>query len=129
MLSAEVMAPLRRAAQAASDRKAFRLVGLDVSELTSYTDSLLICSAASERQVGAIVRAVAETLREDGRRPLHVEGGPRSDWVLMDYGDFVVHVFTEEKRSYYGLDSLWGDAERLEPSSLGVSAGRGSGPE
>ena len=127
MLSADTMEPLRHAARAASDRKAFHLVGLDVSELTSYTDSLLICSAASERQVGAIVKAVSEALREDGRRPLHVEGGPRSDWVLMDYGDFVVHVFTEEKRSYYGLDSLWGDAERLEPSSLGVA--RGPEPE
>ncbi len=126
MLSPETLAPLRHAAQAASDRKAFHMVGLDVSGLTSYTDSLLICSAASERQVGAIVKAVSETLRIQGRKPLHVEGGAHSDWVLMDYGDFVVHVFTEEKRSYYGLDSLWGDAERLEPASLGVTEGRGS---
>ncbi len=126
MLSADTLAPLRVAAQAALDRKAFHLVALEVSELTSYTDSFLLCSAASDRQVGAIADAVEERLRASGRRPLHVEGAPRSDWMLLDYGDFIVHVFTEDKRSYYGLDSLWGDAERLDQSSLGIEPRRGA---
>jgi ribosome-associated protein len=129
MLAPETLAELRLAARAASDRKAFHLVGLEVGDLTSYTDSLLICSAASERQVGAIVKAVSETLRANGRRPLHVEGAPRSDWVLIDYGDLVVHVFTEEKRAYYALDSLWGDAPRLEAESLGIARRGGAGAE
>ena len=120
MLVADTLESLRLAARAAADKKAFQLVGLDVAELTSYTDSFLLCSAASDRQVGAIVEEVVRRLRENDRRPLHVEGAPRSDWVLLDYGDFIVHVFTEEKRGYYALDSLWGDASRLDDSSLGI---------
>lgn len=127
MLSPDTLGPLKIAAQAAHDKKAFHLVGLEVSDLTSYTDSFLVCSAASERQVGAIVDEVEQRLRASGRRPLHVEGVPRSDWVLLDYGDFIVHVFTEEKRSYYALDSLWGDADRLDDETLGIANGGSSG--
>jgi ribosome-associated protein len=64
---------------------------------------------------------VQRRVRDVGRRPLHVEGEKNSDWVLLDYGDFVVHVFTEERRSYYGLDGLWGDAPRLAAEDLGVA--------
>jgi ribosome-associated protein len=112
--------PLRTAARAAADKKAFQIVGLEVSELTSYTDSLLICSGASDRQVLAIADEVQLQLKEAGRRPLHVEGQRRSDWVLLDYGDFVIHVFTEERRSYYGLDGLWGDAPKVDADALGI---------
>ena len=111
---------LRTAARAAADKKAFQIVGLEVSDLTSYTDSLLICSAASDRQVAAIADEVLQQLKAVGKRPLHVEGERRADWVLLDYGDFVVHVFTEERRSYYGLDGLWGDAPKFDPETLGI---------
>jgi ribosome-associated protein len=115
------LSPVRTAARAAADKKAFQIVGLEVADLTSYTDSLLICSGATNRQVAAIVDEVQQQLKSTGRRPLHVEGASRSDWVLLDYGDFVVHVFTEERRAYYGLDGLWGDAPKLDSEALGVS--------
>jgi ribosome-associated protein len=123
MAEAELMDSLRTAALAAADKKAFQIVGFEVSDLTSYTDSLLICSGASDRQVAAIANAVQRQLKETGRRPLHVEGERRADWVLLDYGDFVVHVFTEERRTYYGLDGLWGDAPKLDADALGINEG------
>lgn len=123
MADAQLMDALRTAAQAAADKKAFQIVGIEVSDLTSYTDSLLICSAASDRQVAAIANAVQRQLKEAGRRPLHVEGERRADWVLLDYGEFVIHVFTEERRTYYGLDGLWGDAPKLDLVSLGIDEG------
>jgi ribosome-associated protein len=114
------MESLRTAAQAASDKKAFQIVGLEVAKLTSYTDNILICSGASDRQVAAIAEAVQQQLKQIGRRPLHVEGQRRSDWVLLDYGEFVIHVFTEERRAFYGLDGLWGDAPKLDADALGL---------
>jgi ribosome-associated protein len=120
MVEIETMEQLRTAARAAADKKAFQIVALEVSELTSYTDGLLICSGASDRQVLAIADEVQLQLREAGRRPLHVEGQRRSDWVLLDYGDFVIHVFTEERRTYYGLDGLWGDAPKVDAAALGI---------
>jgi ribosome-associated protein len=120
MVDLRSMESLRTAARAAADKKAFQIVGLEVAELTSYTDNILICSGASDRQVAAIAEAVQRQLRESGRRPLHVEGERRSDWVLLDYGEFVIHVFTEERRAFYGLDGLWGDAPRLGGDALGL---------
>lgn len=120
MLDDTAKGSLRTAARAAADKKAFQIVALEVSELTSYTDGLLICSAASERQVAAIADEVQRQLKEIGRKPLHVEGERRSDWVLLDYGEFVIHVFTEDRRTYYGLDGLWGDAPRLDADTLGM---------
>ena len=123
MADAQLMDSLRIAAQAAADKKAFQIVGFEVSELTSYTDSILICSGASDRQVAAIVNAIQRQLKEAGRRPIHVEGERRADWVLLDYGEFVIHVFTEERRTYYGLDGLWGDAPKLDAVPLGIDEG------
>jgi len=120
MLDADTFARIGMAAQAAMDKKAFDLVGLEVGELTSYADGLLLCSAASERQVGAVADEVLRRLKNAGVKPLHREGAGRSDWVLMDFGDFVVHVFTEDRRAYYGLDNLWGDAPRLNEAALGI---------
>ena len=117
---------IRMAARAASDKKAFQIVAFEVGALTSYADNLLICSGASDRQVAAIADEVRRQLRDAGIRPLHVEGDSRADWVLLDYGDLVVHVFTEERRAYYGLDGLWGDAPKLEASELGVNEGDGA---
>jgi len=111
---------LRTAARAAADKKAFQIVGLEISGLSSYADGLLICSGGGDRQVAAIVDEVQRRLRDEGRRPLHVEGERRAEWVLMDYGDVVIHVFTEERRAYYGLEGLWGDAERLDAEALDI---------
>jgi ribosome-associated protein len=126
MLDAKGPGSLQTAARAAADKKAFQIVGLEVGDLTSYTDSLLICSGASDRQVAAIAGEVQRQLKDAGRRPLHVEGESHADWVLLDYGDFVVHVFTEERRTYYGLDNLWGDAPRLDADDLGVGDANGA---
>jgi len=129
MRDAEDLDSLQTAARAAADKKAFQIVGLEVGDLTSYTDSLLICSGASDRQVAAIADEVQRQLKDAGRRPLHVEGESHADWVLLDYGDFVVHVFTEERRTYYGLDGLWGDAPKLEADALGIGENELAGIE
>lgn len=121
MPDAETLEMIQTAARAAADKKAFEIVALEVSELTSYTDGLLFCSGGSDRQVGAIAEAVQRQLRDIGRRPLHVEGARRSDWVLMDYGEVVIHIFTEERRAFYGLENLWGDAPRLDEEALGIA--------
>jgi ribosome-associated protein len=123
MADIELMDSLRTAARAAANKKAFQIVGLEVADLTSYTDSILICSGASDRQVAAIADSVQRQLKGVGKRPLHVEGERRSDWVLLDYGEFVIHVFTEERRAFYGLDGLWGDAPKLDAVALGISEG------
>jgi ribosome-associated protein len=123
MVDVRPMDSLRTAAQAAANKKAFQIIGFEVSDLTSYTDHLLICSGASDRQVAAIADAVQRQLKDVGRRPLHVEGERRADWVLLDYGEFVIHVFTEERRAYYGLDGLWGDAPKIDAAALGIDEG------
>ena len=120
MLDADTLSKIGIAARAAADKKAFDLVGLEVGDLTSYTDSFLLCSAASERQVGAVADAILRQLKKAGSKPLHKEGGARSDWVLLDFDDIVIHVFTEDRRAYYGLDSLWGDAPRIDEAALGI---------
>lgn len=101
---------VQEAVDAALERKALDLRVLRLAEVTDFTDYFLIASASSERQVQAIGDAVIERLRACGTRPLHVEQGW---WTLLDYGDFVVHVFTEERRRYYGLERLWSDAPEV----------------
>lgn len=123
MTGPDTIDTLRAAARAAADKKAFQIVGLQISALSSYADGLLICSGGSDRQVGAIVDEVQRRLRDRGRRPLHVEGERRAEWVLMDYGDVVIHVFTEERRAYYGLEGLWSDAQRLDADALDIGDG------
>jgi ribosome-associated protein len=108
------------AARAAADRKALDLVALDIRKIASFADFFLICSGNSSRQVQAISDEVSERLRgERGSRPLHVEGYEAGEWVLMDYGDVIVHVFVDESRKFYQLERLWRDAERVElPADL-----------
>lgn len=114
MVPEDVLELARAAAAAARDKKAFQVIALDVAEMTSLADSFMVCSGASERQVQAIADEVERRLSRAGRRPLHAEGRPRGSWVLLDYGDLVVHVLTEERRDYYSLESLWTGAARLE---------------
>ena len=101
---------VREAVAAAEDRKALDLKVLHLQKISDFTDYFMICSGTSERQVQAIADAVQERLRASRVRPLHVEGYNRGQWVLIDYGDLVVHVFQEEPRRHYALERLWGDA-------------------
>ena len=97
------------AARAASDRKAQEIIALDVSEQLVLTDVFLIASGTNERQVSAIVDAVEEAMFVAGAKPIRREGKAQARWVLLDFGDLVVHVFHEEERIYYGLERLWKD--------------------
>ncbi len=102
------------AARAALGKKACEVVILDLQRIGVFTSFFLIASGANQRQIVAISDAVIASLRAQGLRPAHVEGYPRQEWILMDYGDFVVHVFTPRSRSFYGLERLWGVAARQE---------------
>jgi ribosome-associated protein len=113
-LSLSNLDPMVRAAvEAARDKKAEDIVVLDLRGLASFTDYFLICSGASNRQLETISDEVEEKLRASKRKPSHVEGYPKGEWILMDYVDFVVHVFTPRSRAHYDLERLWGDAKRL----------------
>ena len=101
---------VRAAVEAALDRKALDLRVLHLGPVTDFTDYFVVCSGSSERQVRAIADGVEERLKQDGVRPLAIEGHAPGQWVLLDYGDFLVHVFTEPRRRFYGLERLWSDA-------------------
>jgi ribosome-associated protein len=107
-------AQIDRAVRAAEDKKAVDLTVLDLRKAAAFTDYFLICSGANARQIRAIADSVIEALAADGVTPAHVEGYDRSEWVLLDYFDFIVHVFAQETRMFYGLERLWGNAERVE---------------
>ncbi|MDX1583700.1 MAG: ribosome silencing factor [Thermoanaerobaculia bacterium] len=110
----EIGARVRTLAEAALSKKADRLVILDVEKLTSIADYFVICSAASDRQADAISDAVEESLRKNhGAKPLMVEGRRSGRWMLLDYGDFILHIFNEETRRFYNLERLWGDAPEV----------------
>jgi ribosome-associated protein len=108
---------LSTAVRAARDKKAMDVVVLDLRKTGGFTDFFLICTGANSRQIQAIADAVATALREElGERPTLSEGVDRSEWILLDYFDFVVHVFSRECRAFYDLERLWGNAERYEVS-------------
>jgi ribosome-associated protein len=111
---------LKLAAEAALSRKAGDFVALDLRELQGVADHFLICSGESEIQVKAIAEAVEEKLAEVGVEPWHVEGREGRRWVLLDYVDFVVHVFHVRTREYYLLERLWGDAHRVDLGLAGT---------
>lgn len=117
---------LRAALHAAGERKALDLVVLDLREVASFTDYFLIASGTNVRQVQAIADAVEEELRKRlGVRPLRVEGYKSAEWILLDYGDFIFHVFEEKSRRFYDLERLWRDAARVSlPPEL--AGGEGS---
>ena len=103
----------QRAARAALDRKAIDLVLLDVQTLSNVTDYFLVCSGRSTTHLASITEAIRADLKEEGIRPLHAEGSTESGWVLLDYGDVLMHVFLEDTRAYYALERLWGDAPSI----------------
>ena len=100
--------------RAALDHKAYDLVVLEMGGISSIADYFVICSGRSDTQVQAIADAIDENLRQRGERPLAVEGVPHGQWVLMDYGDVVVHIFYVPVREFYNLERLWVRAPRVE---------------
>ena len=112
------------AVQAAQDKKAFDIVVLDLRKAGGFTDYFVICTGQNARQISTIADAVQETLREGfGERPVLAEGMKKSEWLLLDYFNFVVHVFSRECRTFYDLERLWGNAERfeIEPESAAAT--------
>jgi ribosome-associated protein len=99
---------------AAEDKKAVELVVLDLRKAAGFTDFFVIASGTNTRQVRAIADGVMEKLAGEGVKPAHVEGYDHSEWILLDYFDFIVHVFAPETRVFYSLERLWGNAERIE---------------
>jgi ribosome-associated protein len=103
----------RDAARAALDKRATGLIVLDVRGVSSVADYFLVCSAKSTTHMETISSAIRAELRVEGTRPLHAEGAAQSGWILLDYGDVLMHVFLEDTRAYYALERLWGDAPVL----------------
>jgi ribosome-associated protein len=116
------------AARAALDKKAEGLSLLDLRGLSDVTDYFLICHGRSGRQVQTISDTIEQALRLERRRPGHVEGYARGEWILMDYFDFVVHIFTLERRSFYALERLWADAPRLKVPGADRAGARRAAP-
>jgi ribosome-associated protein len=106
----------RLAGKFALDKRASDIVILDLRESTSVTDFFVLCSGSADIHVKAIAENIREGLAEEGQRPWHIEGLAYGSWVLLDYVDFVVHIFLKEKRDFYDLERLWGDApvEKME---------------
>ena len=107
--------------RAVMGRKAESIVVLDLRGLTSIADAFIICSGRSNRQVSAVAEHVERFLKQEGIRPLSVEGRKEGHWVLMDYGQVIIHVFYTETRTFYDLEGLWVDAKRITTSGLQAS--------
>lgn len=115
---------LKIALQAAENKKALDVIVLDISGIASFANYFLLCSGDSSRQIQAIVDEVELKLREEGIRPTHIEGYHNAEWVLMDYLDLVVHVFSKNARAYYDLERLWRDGKRLDARRLLQARGK-----
>ncbi len=112
------------ALHAAAEKKAIEPVVLDLREIASFTDYFVIVSGANERQVQAISDEVYETLKKSGHAAARVEGYKTAEWILLDYGDFVVHVFEQKARKFYDLERLWRESKRVElPAEFSADSG------
>jgi ribosome-associated protein len=99
----------------AANKKAERIIAIDLRGISTFTDFFLVCSGTSEPHLKAIANELEERLWKDHHvKPLVVDGFPQSQWIVAHYGDVVIHIFAEEKRAYYALEDLWGDAPRLK---------------
>ncbi len=107
-------AQVQRAIIAAQDRKAAAVVVLDLRPAHGFADYFLICSGANPRQIKAIADAIQEAEAARGLKPAHVEGYDRAGWILLDYFDFIVHIFSPDARAFYALERLWGNATHFE---------------
>jgi ribosome-associated protein len=114
--------------KAALGKKAGDLVTLDLKGRCSFTDAFIICHGLQVRQTQAIADAIEKALKAQKVYPSHVEGYRTGEWILMDYSDLIVHIFTRERREFFNLERLWGDAPRLEavekPKAKGSSGSR-----
>ncbi len=113
-LSAELTAGIA----AALDKKAEETVVLDLTKASAFTDFFVICTGTNRRQVQAIADGVQEAVARAGAKPALVEGYDRGEWILIDYFDFIFHVFMPSTREFYGLERLWGDAEKIPVEAL-----------
>ena len=109
---------LKIAVNAADDKKAHDIVALDITEIASFANYFLLCTGDSSRQMQAIADEVEERLKASGIKPSHVEGYQNAEWILMDYLDLVVHIFSKKARVYYDLERLWRDGKTLDTESL-----------
>jgi ribosome-associated protein len=105
---------VQRAIAAAQDRKATEVVVMDLRPAHGFADFFLICSGGNARHVKAIADAIQEALAARRVKPAHIEGYDRAEWVLLDYFDFIVHIFSPDARAFYSLERLWGNAKRTE---------------
>lgn len=118
----------RRVAAIADAKQAADIVVLDMRGMVAYTDFLVLCTARNQRQAKAIHDEVRETIkREEGLSPDHVEGERQAEWILVDYLDAILHVFSPEARDYYRLETLWGEAPRLDLDLAGATSRAASG--
>src|SRR5688500_5434088 len=111
---------LQLAIRCADDKKAVDMIALDLREVASFTEFFVIASGANQRQVQAIADEINEQLKKQlRRRPVRIEGYSSAEWVLLDYGDFIIHLFDKDARDFYDLERLWRDAKRVDmPVSL-----------
>ena len=109
---------LKIALKAADDKKAYDLLALDISEIASFASYFLFCTGDSSRQMQAIADEIELQLKEFGIRPSHLEGYQNAEWILMDYMDLVVHIFSKSARAYYDLERLWRDGKKLDTSTF-----------
>ena len=113
-VAAELGERILTALHAASEKKALDVVVLDLREVATFTNYFVIASGTNERQVQAIADEIFERLKKAGSPPARVEGRQTAEWILLDFGDFVVHVFAEKARKFYDLERLWREGKRLE---------------
>ena len=112
---ADLDAEVKLAIECASEKKAFDLAALDLREIASFAEFFVICSGANQRQVQAIADEIVEQLKKQLKaRPVRIEGYRTADWVLLDYGDFIVHIFEQKSREFYDLERLWRDAKKVQ---------------
>ena len=112
------MERVQKIAQALYDKKASNIVALDISEITSLGDYFIICSCTSSTQLRACTDEVEEKMREIGINPVHKEGYNGGTWILMDYNDIIIHIFSKEDRLFYDLERIWRDGKKIDASEL-----------
>jgi ribosome-associated protein len=114
------------AVEAAEAKKASKIVVLDLREITSFTEFFVICTGSNQRQIQAICDEIQSQLKQSGSLPLGVEGYEQAEWVLADFGDFIVHIFSERAREYYDLERLWKNARKVHLETKGNAGQNGN---
>src|SRR3989441_4963604 len=108
---------IQRALRAAAEKKAFNSIVLDLRSVATFTDFFVITTGTNKRQMQAITDEIVEQLKRNGTRAARVEGYQTAEWILIDYGDFIVHIFDEKSRRFYDLERLWREAKRVDVSA------------